>query len=173
MLDSRAMIIGEAPGAKEDEEGLPFIGSAGKLLSEALEEALGGPQFVKPFITNAVKCRPPDNRTPTEIEVEACFTYLEDEVEAIDPVAIMVLGNVPLYAVTREKGGITKKAGLWERIDHPRGVPLLVLYNLHPAYVRRNPDKKDFFFECVAEFVSVWQYGLNHTQEETWNYAMP
>ena len=163
------MIVGEAPGRTEDELAIPFVGESGKILRDALDKT----GCNDPFITNAAKCRPPANRTPTTDEVDACFTYLEKEVEDVDPVAIMTLGNVGMYSITGLPSGITRRAGVWLKVTHPRGDPLLVLPNYHPAYVLRNPHKKMFFEEVVDEFVRVWQYGLTHTLEETWKYAMP
>jgi uracil-DNA glycosylase family 4 len=177
-LSSRALVVGEAPGGTEDREGKPFVGRSGEILTFALETALldlalESEKPEPPYITNSVKCRPPDNRTPTEEEALACFTYLEKEVEALNPVAVMTLGNAALYSVTGEKGGVTTKAGIWKKVSHPRGDPLLVMPNLHPAYILRNPSKHEFFAEVVKEFVAVWQYGLTHRWEDTWEYATP
>jgi uracil-DNA glycosylase family 4 len=170
--DSRALIVGEAPGATEDETGQPFVGLSGKLLTEALVSCDILTFEDTPYITNAVKCRPPNNNTPNHEEVEACFPYLDEEVASINPVAMLLLGNVPLYSVTREKGGITRKAGIWRRIAGPHG-DILVMPNYHPAYVKRYPDKEDFFKEVVDDFVQVWKYGLKHSVEDTWKYARP
>lgn len=180
---SRALIVGEAPGEQEDKENKPFVGSSGRKLEEALAKAFKEVQFYsgsglfakspKPVITNAAKCRPPRNRTPTTQEMDACFEYLAQEVEIVDPVAIMTLGNAALYAVSGQKGGVTKIAGLWRQIQHPSGDPLLVIPNLHPSFVLRFPEHQEFFEEIVKDFVQVWRYGLTHTTEETWRYARP
>lgn len=167
---SRGLIVGEAPGATEDEEGRPFVGLSGRYVDSALTKAGVRPDAV--YITNAVKCRPPANRTPTEGELLACFGYLHEEVSRLNPVAIMTLGNPAMFSVLRDKGGITKKAGLWRRIE---GVSndLLVIPNLHPAYIARYPEKQSFFEEVVDDFVKVWQYGEKHSTDETWRYAKP
>ncbi len=167
---SRGLIVGEAPGAREDEQGIPFVGISGGYISGALAKAGVRPEKV--YITNCVKCRPPGNRTPTTEEIEACFVYLFEEVRLIDPVAVMTLGNPAMQAVTGLKGGITKKAGLWLRVSRDNE-DLLVIPNYHPAFIARNPDKLSFFEEVVDEFVKVWDYGKTHTTEETWQYARP
>lgn len=169
---SHALIIGEAPGAQEDEKGEPFVGLSGGILNSAL--AKSGVSSNDVYITNAVKCRPPGNRTPDAFEIESCFPYLYEEVRAIKPVVMMPLGNVALQAVTAQVGGITKKAGLWKRLE--LGADLhdaLVLPNYHPAYVNRNKDRLPFFEEVVDDFVKVWKYALKHTVDESWSYAKP
>lgn len=174
-IHSRAMIIGEAPGAKEDETGVPFIGKSGSKLWQALENsdsflAHCGPE---PFITNSVKCRPNENATPLFSHVDACFSYLEKEVELVNPVAIMTLGNRALYAITGIKEGVSKLAGLWRKVSRPNHDPLLVIPNFHPAYVMKNPHKQHFFEEVVDDFVKVWHYGVKHNADQTWRYARP
>jgi uracil-DNA glycosylase family 4 len=168
--DSGALIVGEAPGATEDELGKPFVGMSGKMLDAAMNKIGFDPQEV--YVTNAVKCRPPSNRTPSYEEVNICFAYLDEEVFRLKPRAIMTLGNVPLYAVLDKKGGITKSAGIWKRIAGPHG-DILVIPNYHPAYISRYPEKQSFFEEVVDDFVKVWQYGAKHSVEETWKYARP
>jgi uracil-DNA glycosylase family 4 len=168
---SRSLIVGEAPGAKEDDQGIPFVGISGDYINAALAKAGVRPEEL--YITNSVKCRPPGNRTPTNHEISACFPYLFEEVRLIDPVSVMTLGNPATYAVSGRKLGITQRAGLWERVARDNAEDLLVIPNYHPAYIARNPDKKDFFEEVVDEFVKVWQYGVKHTLEETWRYAKP
>lgn len=168
--ESRALVVGEAPGATEDELGQPFVGMSGSYVNAALAKAGVGPNDV--YITNAVKCRPPGNRTPSESEVLACFPYLDEEVYRINPITIMTLGNPAMFAVLREKAGITRKAGLWRRIEGPHQ-DILVIPNFHPAYINRYRDKEPFFEEVVDDFVKVWQYGKVHSTDETWAYARP
>lgn len=169
---SRAFIVGEAPGANEDEQGIPFVGMSGSVINGALAKA--GISREEVFVTNAVKCRPPDNRTPTDFELETCFDYLFKEVDLYNPSVIMTLGNPAMQAVTGEKGGITRKAGLWKKVLGPNSVDhILVIPNYHPAYVLRYRDKQNFFEEVVLDFVSVWRYSVGHTIEETWRYAKP
>jgi uracil-DNA glycosylase family 4 len=125
------MLIGEGPGQNEDEQGLPFVGRAGKLLDKFLAEVpLRRPDV---FITNVVKCRPPGNRDPEPDEVAACIPYLQAQIDMIDPLVIVTLGRHSMLRFYTE-GKISN--------DHGRIIPigrrvLLPLY--HPAAVLRNP----------------------------------
>jgi len=92
-LKAEVMLVGEAPGFNEDKEGKPFVGQAGKMLSETLLKAAGLKRS-RIYITNVVKCRPPGNREPTDEEVEACLPYLEKQIQFIRPKLIVALGNV-------------------------------------------------------------------------------
>ena len=102
------MIVGEAPGAREDESHTAFVGQAGKLLTELLDEVEISRGDC--YITNAVKCRPPDNETPGRAEVKSCATYLADEIDKVKPKVIISLGNTALQALTG-RSGITKHRG--------------------------------------------------------------
>src|SRR5262252_3633791 len=113
---SRIMVIGEAPGANEAETGRVFSGRAGQLLDLHLEEA-GLPRD-EVYVTNVVKCRPPDNRRPDRVEFEACRIYLEREAKQISPRFVLLLGNAALQAVAR-KSGITTKRGVRLDIKDP------------------------------------------------------
>ena len=93
-LDASVVLVGEAPGRKEDETGLPFVGSAGKLLDRLLAEA--GLSREDVFITNIVKCRPPRNRRPKKAEVEQCESYLHEQLSIIRPRVVAPMGNSPL-----------------------------------------------------------------------------
>lgn len=124
----KILFVGEAPGANEVKEGRPFCGDAGQILRAALQELdLRG---IKYGVTNAVKCRPPANRKPTKVEIEACMDRLVAEIEALQPELIVCLGEVALKAITGNGKGILKKNGtiLW---DYP--IPVLVC--VHPSYV--------------------------------------
>lgn len=140
------MIIGEAPGAQEEREGRPFVGPSGALLEEALDAA--GISRSKLYITNAYKLRPPGNRNPLESELEAHRAMLEAELSAVRPIAIMTLGNIPRGALTGEFTGVTLVHGQ----ETPFGEAILVPA-FHPAYVLRNKNVKDTFFEDVELFV--------------------
>jgi len=118
------MLVGEAPGRSEDEQGRPFVGPAGKKLDEALRKA--GVERREVFITSVVKCRPPGNREPKPEEVAACRGYLERQVEAVGPKAIVLLGRVAYSAFTGKKGRM--KRGL---IGELGGAKLYATY--HPA----------------------------------------
>lgn len=151
---SRIIIIGEAPGAAEEETGEPFRGAAGKLLDQAIREA--GLADMDPYITNAVKCRPPDNRTPDRDEWESCSDYLRQEIAAVDPKGVLLLGNVALRAVYGVSG-ITSKRGvplpLTNKMrDHGITSDMHVMATVHPAYVLRNPGQGPMFNEDVKRF---------------------
>lgn len=99
-LKASVMLIGEAPGFNEDREGRPFVGQAGKFLNETLLKA-AGLERREVYITNVVKCRPPENREPTDDEVEACFPYLNVQIQSIKPKVIVTLGNVATSTLFR------------------------------------------------------------------------
>ena len=128
-----AMVVGEAPGRNEDEQGKPFVGQAGKLLDSVLNSAFMTEQARREvFVTNAVKCRPPGNRTPTDTETDACFSYLLREIEQVDPYVILALGNAAASVLLGETG-ITRLRGTWHRLDSER--VRFVMPTFHPAYV--------------------------------------
>jgi DNA polymerase len=136
--DARAewMFIGEAPGAEEDARGEPFVGQAGRLLDNMLA-ALGLDRRRGVFIANVLKCRPPNNRTPEPLEVEACRPYLERQIALIAPRLIVALGR---SAASTLLGVDASIASLRGRVHRLHGRPLVVTY--HPAYLLRNlPDK--------------------------------
>lgn len=148
--NARGLILGEAPGAEEERLGRPFIGPSGRLLSEALVEA--GLDEEDLWITNVIKVRPPDNRTPTRLEIEHALSDLDWEISSVEPEAVLALGNVPLFALTGEEGGVTRRHGLWEcGITCAAGVKVLPC--VHPAYVLRDSARwVDAFRRCVAVF---------------------
>ena len=134
----RAMVIGEAPGANEDRRGVPFVGQAGRVLDRALREAFiseFAPDEI--FITNVVKCRPPANRDPLPAEIDACFSYLNEELQAVDPIALLVLGNVAASALRLETSylGITRTRGRWTSIEREEHEDVPVMPTFHPAFV--------------------------------------
>jgi uracil-DNA glycosylase family 4 len=128
------MVVGEAPGAEEDEQGLPFVGAAGRLLTELFEGvALDRKKDV--FITNVLKCRPPDNRTPDADEVVACLPLLQKQIEVMAPRLLLLLGRVAAHALLGTADGVGKLRGR----DHTyRGIPVIVTY--HPAALLRTME---------------------------------
>ncbi|MBA3645451.1 MAG: uracil-DNA glycosylase [Gemmatimonadaceae bacterium] len=142
--DSKAqvVIVGEAPGANEDETGLPFVGAAGGLLTKILESVNLSREEV--FITNVVKHRPPGNRNPTPDEVEACSPYLIRQLELIKPKVIIAFGNFAAQTLLGTKDGIGKLRGT---VHTYHGTPLVVTY--HPAALLRNPNWKRPTWEDV------------------------
>jgi uracil-DNA glycosylase len=138
--DADLMFIGEAPGATEDEQGLPFVGRAGKLLETLLGEI--GLQRKEVFIMNTLKCRPPGNRDPQPVEIENCREYLDRQVELIEPRVICTLGNFSTKLLRGDQSGITRVHGQAEVITlGRRAVRLYPLY--HPAAALRTPAMLD------------------------------
>jgi len=128
--NSQLLIVGEAPGQREDEEHAAFVGPAGALLTELLEEA--GFSRSDCYITNAVKCRPADNATPTRLNVRACSDFLAKEIDKVQPKLILGLGNTALLALTR-RSGITKHRG---KLYSAQGIPVICTF--HPAAALRS-----------------------------------
>lgn len=128
------MVIGEAPGRREDDSGVPFVGKAGQLLDRLLNDV--GLNRKDLYITNAVHCRPPENRTPTKREINACKTWLDKEIAYVKPKYVLLLGNTPLWAVLNLKG-IRKIRGKPIEKD---GVFYLPTY--HPSYALRDPNNE-------------------------------
>jgi uracil-DNA glycosylase family 4 len=134
--DADLMFVGEAPGASEDEQGLPFVGRAGKLLDELLAEI--GMQRSEVFVCNTLKCRPPGNRDPLPVEIENCEEYLLRQVELIEPKVICTLGNFSTKLLRRDPTGITRLHGQPEVINlGRRAVRLYPIY--HPAAALYTP----------------------------------
>jgi uracil-DNA glycosylase len=134
--DADLMFVGEAPGAREDEQGLPFVGRAGQLLDELLRDV--GLQREEVFITNVLKNRPPGNRDPLPDEISACKPYLHRQIELIEPKVICTLGNFATKLLTRSNRGIMSVRGKPQ--VHELGGRRVRLYPLcHPAAGLRTP----------------------------------
>lgn len=130
------LFIGEGPGAEEDAKGEPFVGQAGKLLDNMLA-ALDIARGNRVYIANAVKCRPPGNRTPEAPEMVACRPFLERQVALLKPKVIVLLGKAAVHSVLHEDKSLASMRG--QRFEYA-GIPVVVTY--HPAYLLRNlPDK--------------------------------
>ncbi|HEX5619657.1 MAG TPA: uracil-DNA glycosylase [Solirubrobacteraceae bacterium] len=134
--DADLMFVGEAPGANEDKQGLPFVGQAGRLLDTLLNEI--GMQRSDVFIANTLKCRPPGNRDPLPQEIDACQDYLFRQIELIEPRVICTLGNFSTKLLRADPTGITRLHGREEvRRIGPRRVRLYPIY--HPAAALYTP----------------------------------
>jgi uracil-DNA glycosylase len=138
---SRLVFVGEGPGADEDEQGVPFVGRAGQLLTQmidntALKENI---PIQRPdvYICNVVKCRPPENRTPLPEEMEICGQFLYRQLMAIQPKAICALGATAMRALLNTKEGITKSRGRWHKWNN---IPVMVTY--HPSYLLRQYNQQ-------------------------------
>src|ERR1051325_3445156 len=128
--DADLMFVGEAPGFHEDQQGIPFVGAAGKLLDKLLEEI--GLQRGDVFIANVLKSRPPGNRDPQLEEIAACKPYLTRQIELIEPRVICTLGNFATKCLTRRQDGITRVHGRPQ--DHViAGLPIRIYPIYHPA----------------------------------------
>ena len=144
------LFIGEGPGAEEDARGEPFVGQAGKLL-DAMLAAIDLKRGENVYIANAVKCRPPGNRTPEPAEMAACLPYLKRQITLIQPKLIVLLGRAAMHAVLNEDSALGASRGkLFEYRDGSLVVPVIVTY--HPAYLLRNlPDKAKAWEDlCLA-----------------------
>lgn len=133
---SKLLFIGEGPGADEDEQGLPFVGRAGQLLTQIL--TAGGIDRKDVYITNIVKCRPPENRIPTPEEMIICDQHLQTQIMLIDPELIILLGNTPTRWILKTNEGITKIRGKWFEW---RGKAVMPMF--HPSYLLRNASSKE------------------------------
>ena len=134
-LDHKIMFIGEGPGASEDKKGRPFVGRAGRLLDKILESVNIKRDNI--YITNIVKCRPPENRNPTDNEMKACSPILKTEIKYINPKVIVPLGSVASQYLIDSSIKITKDRGKW----YNKG-ELYFLPTFHPAYLLRNENMK-------------------------------
>jgi uracil-DNA glycosylase len=128
---ARLCFAGEAPGADEDEQGLPFVGRAGQLLDRMIA-AMGLDAAKDVYVCNILKCRPPGNRRPEPEEMAACFPYLHEQLALVKPHVIVALGNTAVSALLDTKMGITKVRGQWKLY---RGI--LVMPTYHPSYLLR------------------------------------
>ncbi len=141
--NAKLVFVGEGPGADEDAQGIPFVGKAGQLLTQMIENTAskeGIPlRRADVYICNVVKCRPPENRNPEQDEMEICGQFLFRQLSAIQPKAICALGSTAAKALLGGKDGVTKLRGKWHKW---REIPLLVTF--HPSYLLRqySPDAK-------------------------------
>jgi uracil-DNA glycosylase family 4 len=142
------MFVGEAPGAEEDRQGLPFVGRAGALLTELLEGI--GLTRKEVWITNVLRCRPPGNRDPQPIEIESCQPYTYSQVELIEPRVVATLGNFATKLLTRSRVGITKVRGT-PQVRAIGGRTVFLMPLLHPAAALRTPSLVDTLREDFAK----------------------
>jgi DNA polymerase len=139
---ARLLLIGEAPGAEEDRQGLPFVGRSGQLLDRLLAEAGLDPERDL-YIVNGIKCRPPENRRPTPAELAACRPWLERQIALVDPALILLVGATALQAVLGVKGGITRLRGQWRDGEGSLLAGRALMPLLHPSYLLRNASEAE------------------------------
>jgi DNA polymerase len=145
--DADLVVVGEGPGANEDEAGEPFVGRSGDVLDEAFRDA--GLARADVRITNCVRCRPPDNRDPRADELANCRGYLEAEVARLDPDLIVTLGKVPSEHLLGRSVGITAESG--DVVDaRLGGASRRLLLSVHPAATLYDRSQRDGFFETIA-----------------------
>ncbi|MEM2487351.1 MAG: uracil-DNA glycosylase, partial [Thermoproteota archaeon] len=141
-LNTKVMLIGEAPGYNEDKEGRPFVGQAGKMLNETLLK-IAGLERNQVYITNVVKCRPPENREPAEDEVEACFPYLNVQIQSIRPKLIITLGNIATATLFRKfnlkPASMSQIHGKVFNVSTLSYGSLKIIPSYHPATALYNP----------------------------------
>jgi len=138
--DAELMFVGEAPGAEEDRQGLPFVGRAGQLLNELLEGI--GMSRADVFIANVLKSRPPGNRDPQPLEIEACRPYLFEQVRLIEPKVVCTLGNFATKLLSGNPAGITRVRGA-PQVHELGGRTVFLLPLFHPAAALRTPAMKE------------------------------
>ncbi len=153
--DARLMFIGEAPGAEEDRQGVPFVGEAGQLLNRMLANL--GLRREEVYITNVVKSRPPHNRDPEPEEIAACFPFLEKQIRAIRPQVIVVLGRIAAQALLRTKEPISRLRGRWQKYGDIRVMP-----TFHPSYLLRFPKERH---KTWADMQQVMEYLAEHEED--------
>lgn len=143
------MFVGEGPGAEEDERGEPFVGQAGRLL-DAMLASVGMKRGQDVYIANAVKCRPPGNRTPEADEMRACLPYLERQIALVKPRLLIAMGR-PAAQTLLGQEDLRISASRKRLFQHPSGIPVVVTY--HPAYLLRNLTDKAKAWEdlCFAQ----------------------
>lgn len=161
--DADLMFVGEAPGAEEDRQGLPFVGRAGGLLTELIQGI--GMTRDDVFITNVLLCRPPGNRDPQPGEIEACRPYLEQKIDLIEPRVIGTLGNFATKLLTQSNVGITRVRGT-PQVHTLGGRTLFVMPLLHPAAALRTPSLADTLREDFAKLPELINTPVPGTEPE-------
>jgi len=149
-------MIGEAPGENEDLQAKAFVGRAGQLLDELMKD-IGFDTNRDSLIINVVKCRPPENRSPKQEEVNACSPFLKKQIALVKPRIILLLGAVALRHLIEDKKefSMEREAGtFFEHSDFP-GIQFMVLY--HPAFILRDPRKKPVMVEHLKRFKEYWE----------------
>jgi uracil-DNA glycosylase len=153
--DARLMFVGEAPGADEDKQGIPFVGPAGQLLNKMLNNL--GLRREEVYIANIVKSRPPGNRDPEADEIAACLPFLEKQIQAIRPRVIVVLGRIAAHALLETKEPITRLRGHWQRYHDIRVMP-----TFHPSYLQRFPQERH---KTWADMQQVMEFLSGHEED--------
>jgi uracil-DNA glycosylase len=146
--EARLMFVGEGPGAEEDEQGVPFVGRAGQLLTQIINAM--GLERADVYIANVVKCRPPGNRNPEPDEIEQCEPFLMRQMDVIKPAVVVALGKFAAQTLLRTTEPISKIRGRFHRIGDTRVMP-----TFHPSYLLRNPAAKREVWEDMKAVMGV------------------
>ncbi len=154
--NAEILFIGEGPGQNEDEQGVPFVGRAGQLLDDMLE--MIGLDRTKVYIANVVKCRPPQNRDPLNVEQDACIGFLRRQTALLWPKIIVCLGRIAAKAIIKEDFKITSEHGQWFARG---GVQMTAIY--HPAALLRDVNKRPETFEDLKSIQSKVRELCEHT----------
>jgi uracil-DNA glycosylase len=147
--NAKVLVVGEGPGAEEDKQGLPFVGRAGKLLTDMLKAIKFERDEV--YIGNIVKCRPPENRTPFPDEMETCLPYLKKQIELIKPKLILCLGLTAAKGLLKSRDSLTKLRGKVYEFENSK-----VVVTYHPAALLRNPNWKKPAWEDLQMFRKLY-----------------
>jgi uracil-DNA glycosylase family 4 len=151
---ARLMFVGEAPGAEEDKQGVPFVGAAGQLLNKMLGKL--GLRREEVYIANILKSRPPGNRDPEADEIAACLPFLEKQIKAIRPRVIVTLGRISTHALLGTKEPLTRLRGHWQRYHNFRVMP-----TFHPSYLLRAPHERRKTWDDMQQ---VMEYLAGHEE---------
>ena len=154
--DAEILLIGEGPGQSEDEQGVPFVGKAGQLLDDMLE--IIGLDRTKVYIANIVKCRPPQNRDPLNVEQDACIGWLRRQTALLRPKIIVCLGRIAAKAIIKEDFKITAEHGQWFSRG---GVQMTAIY--HPAALLRDEQKRPETFDDLKAIQAKVRELCTHT----------
>ena len=151
------MMVGEGPGANEDEQGIPFVGRAGMFLDDML--AIIGLDRTMVYIANIVKCRPPGNRDPLNVEQDACIGYLRRQAALLQPKILVCLGRIAAMRIINDKFRITKEHGIWH--DNG-GMRMMAMY--HPSALLRDPSKRPETFDDLKSLQREIRRICEHTE---------
>ena len=158
--DAKLMLIGEAPGEEEDKQGRPFVGRSGILLNKAL--ALAEINRAELYITNVVKCRPPNNRTPSETEIKTCTEmFLDKQIKIVRPKVIVTLGSIATRALLNKEVKITKIHG---QIFNQENFIIIPIY--HPSYVLRNRSVIQEWLDDIKRIREIYIKIINQKNEK-------
>ena len=146
--DAKIMFIGEAPGADEDAQGVPFVGRAGQLLTRMIEDGMGLPRQ-SVYIANVLKCRPPDNRNPEPAEIASCRGFLEAQIDLVKPAVLVALGKFAAQFLLETEEGIMRLRGRWGSYG---GIPVMPTF--HPSFLLRQPAQKKDAWEDLLKVLA-------------------